>query len=372
MTPETAHEVAKSQLVAYLSERVPELVSSVLPEVQAELPAYGPLSPDSFALVATAIVERLIEALRAGRPLTEQDLAAFTEFGESRARLGISLLDIQRVRMLMIRPFTAALRAAPAELRTDRAVLAVIDDILDLSSQAELAYSAGHREVEVAMARRTGGFRADFTRNLLLGTTDDPHLHLHAQELGVNTELEYRAFRTRREPSHRLPAVGHEFFTTIDGETAGFVEKSKAYDDSTLVAYGPPVPLTELPRSFRLAGRVLTTAELFHLTGSVDLDRLGALPAVAADPDLGAEFAQRYLAPLGTGEAATVLIETVDCFFESGMRIETTAEKLVVHTNTVRYRLGRFAELTGTDLRVAHTAVQVWWAIRYRQSRDGR
>jgi DNA-binding PucR family transcriptional regulator len=52
------------------------------------------------------------------------------------------------------------------------------------------------------------------------------------------------------------------------------------------------------------------------------------------------------------------LLETASVYLEHGGALESTARALFVHANTVRYRLGRIAELTGYDLthaREAHT-----------------
>ncbi|PSR65169.1 hypothetical protein C8258_21905 [Nocardia sp. MDA0666] len=132
-----------------------------------------------------------------------------------------------------------------------------------------------------------------------------------------------------------------------------------------MLAFGPPRPLGEAPRSFRLAGRALATAAALGHTGTCEFDGLGLLPGVAADPELGAELVRRYLAPLGSTGSATTLIDTVTAYLDTGMRIEATAQRLIVHPNTVRYRIARFEELTGCDLRRAHTGAQVWWAIQY-------
>jgi DNA-binding PucR family transcriptional regulator len=52
------------------------------------------------------------------------------------------------------------------------------------------------------------------------------------------------------------------------------------------------------------------------------------------------------------------LLETAAAYLEGGGGLEGTARLLFVHPNTVRYRLGRVAELTGytlTDPHDAHT-----------------
>jgi hypothetical protein len=45
------------------------------------------------------------------------------------------------------------------------------------------------------------------------------------------------------------------------------------------------------------------------------------------------------------------------------MRTDPAAERLFVHPNTVRYRLRRYEELTGVDLRETEDAFRVWWAL---------
>jgi DNA-binding PucR family transcriptional regulator len=54
----------------------------------------------------------------------------------------------------------------------------------------------------------------------------------------------------------------------------------------------------------------------------------------------------------------------VEAFIANGLNIKATAEALDVHQNTVRYRLSRFEELTGSCLERPLTAFEVWWALQ--------
>ena len=87
--------------------------------------------------------------------------------------------------------------------------------------------------------------------------------------------------------------------------------------------------------------------------------------AVAAEDELGELLVTRYLRPLEKlgGRAGSVL-ETVAAFIEHGLSVKATAEALDVHQNTVRYRLGRFEELTGAVLERPVCAFEVWWAMQ--------
>lgn len=335
--------------------------------------AYAPLPAATIATSTASVVDRLLDALHDGHPLTSGDLAVLREFGEIRARQGISLAEIQNGWRIAVREILAELTEAAATSGVaDRTLLQLITALLDLVDAAVVPYSGGHRDVEIAAARHDEQFRAEFTRAVLLGTLGPGDLRIRAQQLGVDPEAEYRAYRAGAEdspdPAAPLPASG--FVTTVDGDVAGFVEKSRSPGVGGVVGLGPPTRLEDLARSFRLAGRVLVTARLFGRTGIVDLDSVGVLPAIAADTDLGAELVRRYLASLGGGESARTIVDTVEAYLDTGLRVEATAERLVVHPNTVRYRLSRFEELTGADLRAAHTALRVWWAIQYRKTQN--
>ena len=52
-------------------------------------------------------------------------------------------------------------------------------------------------------------------------------------------------------------------------------------------------------------------------------------------------------APLAA--ATTPLLETLDAYLDHGAALEPAARSLFIHPNTLRYRLRRVAELTGTD-----------------------
>lgn len=76
--------------------------------------------------------------------------------------------------------------------------------------------------------------------------------------------------------------------------------------------------------------------------------------ALAGDPEAERLLVDEVLRPLSAAGGA--LEETLDTYFDSGGVLESSARRLFVHPNTVRYRLRRIAEITGrvpTDARDA-------------------
>ena len=157
---------------------------------------------------------------------------------------------------------------------------------------------------------------------------------------------------------------------TLDGDLAGFLRERPGDAVPGTVGVGPPRPLDELADSFRLATRAFRCAQRFGLAGVYAIDDLGLLPTVADDRDVGEALCRRYLEPLGDGSSAAELRATLRAYFECSMNVECAAERVYVHRNTVRYRIGRFEELTGAQLRDARTAFEVWWALDYAAIRN--
>jgi sugar diacid utilization regulator len=150
----------------------------------------------------------------------------------------------------------------------------------------------------------------------------------------------------------------------VDGDVAVFIDHFPRGKLRTAIGIGPPARLDGLEPSFRRATRAMATAAAFDMTGVYDLGGLGLLPAVLADNDVAEEVTRRYIAPLTTSEGTRPILETVHRYLQLGMRADATAQHLSVHHNTVRYRVRRYEELTGVDLRDPNCALEAWWALQ--------
>ncbi len=139
-------------------------------------------------------------------------------------------------------------------------------------------------------------------------------------------------------------------------------------DGCRLVAVGPCVPAVDLNVSYTVAGRVLAAAETYGLAGVQDLAGAGLHAAVIEDVELGQALGEALIEPVRTQASGEEILHTVSAWMAAGMRVEPAAQRLFIHANTVRYRLRRYEELTGTDLSVTDEAFRVWWAIHRDQA----
>lgn len=65
-------------------------------------------------------------------------------------------------------------------------------------------------------------------------------------------------------------------------------------------------------------------------------------------------------------------VRTVLAFLERDQRVEELAAELHLHRNTVRYRITRFREVTGLDIRRTRDLVTAWWLLSWRQAERAR
>jgi sugar diacid utilization regulator len=111
-------------------------------------------------------------------------------------------------------------------------------------------------------------------------------------------------------------------------------------------------------------------ARLRHATqpgGLVDIRGLGlsALLLETGAPDALHRFAQSVLRPLAAQDArrGSDLVPTLRVWLRTGCSTAATAEELVVHRNTIGYRLGRIEQLTGRSLRGVDSRLELQLAL---------
>lgn len=355
-----------------------QLAERVVDRLRSEVRVYETIAPADLLPGVSANIGRVLAAVQGADSLEEEDLGAFAEIGRLRATQGVPIEDVlYALRLGVEETIDELTRVGRATEVPDATLLELVVDTHRVSDRAMLAIAQGHREEEIARAGSERDRRTDLVRQLLYGTLSQSAIRVQAEVCGLDTERPYHAIRAR--PSAELPAVDLErrlgiargagrpsgLGALIDGDLAGFIDRLPPRDIDAHVGVGPAVPLSHLEESFRLATRALGTAVAFGLRGVHDLQGLGARAAILTDREVGDELKRRYIHPLtAAGDTSAALAETVESYIENGMRIEATARQMFVHANTLRYRLKRFEELTGCDLRDPGCVLEVWWALQ--------
>jgi hypothetical protein len=363
--------------MARLSAESERLSEHILERMCAEIPLYAQRDADDVLPAIRTSLRGILRPLEECRPVTEAELAAFRSYGDLRARQGIPTEEMLRAWRLSIRVVLDEMIAIGRQRRiSDRTLLELTRELLGTTDVVTLAFTQGHQRAELELARQEQHRRADFVRGVLFAALGPAEIRQQASRYGLDPDADYHPVRAQPTTAVPMEAIerllGLAFDSgrprglacLIDGDVAGFVDHVPLDDAGAAIGIGPPARLDRLEPSFRRATRAMATASAFGLTGCYDLGRLGLLPAVLADTDVAEELARRYVEPLGTGAAMLPILETVRRYLTLGMRADLTAEHMSVHHNTVRYRLRRYEELTGIDLRDPNHALEAWWALQ--------
>lgn len=374
----------RRRLIAELTAQSEPLSARILRRIRAEIPLYAQSEPDVFLPTMLTSLQRILLPLEQGRPFSDHELAAFRSYGEQRARQGIPTEEMLRAWRLSIREVVDEMITIGRQGRiTDRTLLELTRDLLATTDTATLAFTQGHHRAELELARQEQQRRTDFVRGVLFAALSPAEIRRQADRYGLDPDREYHAIRAQPTPAmpnaaiERLLGLGYDssrprgLAALIDGDVAGFIDRIPTDTADAAIGIGPPAGLDQLEPSFRRATRAMTTATAFGLTGTFDLGRLGLLPAVLADTDVAEELTRRYITPLGTGEAIRPILDTIRRYLTLGMRADLTAKHMSVHHNTVRYRLRRYEELTGVDLRDPNRALEAWWALQRNRLGSG-
>ena len=128
---------------------------------------------------------------------------------------------------------------------------------------------------------------------------------------------------------------------------------------------GPSRPWTAVTSSYR---RAVRAAPLVRGEQVVDTDERLADLVLGADPEALADLRARVLAPLSAVKPATAerLAETLRSWLLHQGRREEVAADLVVHPQTVRYRMTQLRELYGDRLTDPATVLELTVALAVR------
>lgn len=357
------------------------LTERIRANIRAGLPAYRTVSDRELDWGFRIDLDGTLRAARAGHEgVTDEQLAALAPVGEARAQEGIPIADVLlawRIGVQVVIERATEIRP-PLDI-SEAEMLRFVRALIAASDRAMAIIASAHRSADLELATREHERRAAVVREVLLGTIAPVVARAHAQSCGIDVNRDYVAVRAADVPEERSqrerrlgfqstlrPRVG--LAAMIDGDLAGFLLRPPANAIPFAVAVGPPRPIERLTESFELASRTLATLRAFDMVGVHDLDALGVLPAIVADRAVGDALVRRSLEPLAGSQAE--IAASLRVLFESDMHVERAAERLFVHPNTLRYRIGRFEEITGTSLRNPRSALEVWWALQRAAIRD--
>ncbi|HEX4806796.1 MAG TPA: helix-turn-helix domain-containing protein [Conexibacter sp.] len=369
---------------AAMRPQLPDLAREIIAAIRVELPAYarpleGPFGRGLVVGVEEAL-RQFVDGIEAGGPMPRARVYVDLGRGEMRAGRGLDvLLAAYRVgaRVAWRRFSAAGVRAGldPATLYLlAESIFAYIDE---LSAKSAEGYA-------LEQSAAAGELRAQRQRLARLLLRDPPADPLDVAEVA-------------RAARWRLPeALAALAFPDADGERIGPRLPADALVDTVgelvcalvpdperadrraqlqhavgprhLAALGPPVAWGDAALSFARARAVLELAAEGAAPGHGLLDAADHTTALLlrSDRRLVQELARTRLAPLVglTAGSRARLTTTLAVWLAEQGRLQAVAERLHVHPQTVRYRLGRLRELFGDALEDSQRRFELELALR--------
>jgi hypothetical protein len=346
---------------------------------RAEIPAYAAVRDPAFAaeVLAHAIehVRAFVRCARRGSPPAGDELEFVRARGARRARELMPLEALLEAYLIGQRSVWEAVTEAagdsPEGLRVARELTAAT---FRYTHAINVAIAAAYVAESRAQASEAERARRDLVDFLLSGRAPGAEHQRRAESLGLRPHADHVV----------LVAVGGDA-RTVERALAQ-VEPERAFvvprHDEVLAFM--PVYVRRGPRELRLAleraaavlqrtrgdtlrvglssvcsglgelarGYGEAVRALRHTSaGAIALEDIGLLDYLAA----GADETARRLVPDGArrlrDEDAGALAATLRAYADCDLNVARAAQRLVVHPNTVHYRLRRVAELTGRDPR---------------------
>lgn len=358
-------------VLAPLGDSLPELAASTCAQIYAELDSYASIGHEALTAAVNRNLDTAMDALRSGLVPHPAQLDGAAQTARERFEAGVPVEEIVRgfrISIALIHERFVDLAVTlqlPAE-----ATVAGVRLMWGVADAFTTRIITEYHSLEVDTALRDAQRRVTAVRALLAGEDVDDvtlaELDAAAPYAAVRCEVPDEAsaegLRRRLEEAGSLPSSAA--LVVVDaGQCRGVVARRPDGVEEA-VGIGPFGRLDDLPRSDRVARQSLRLARRLSRGGAQGIEELGWRLAAAGRPDVWQHYTDLFWAPLDAeGEFGGELRAAVRAWLAHGRSIPRAAEALRVHVNTIRYRLGRFTDLTGCDLDDPDDLVGLTWVM---------
>ncbi len=311
-----------------------------------------------------------------------QDFEAAEALGADRAAQGISIDGLLRgVQAGRTRAMKIAIERSRAAGVPDEVLLEGMVDLDRYTGALERHVINGYHTAELELSRTNRDANTHLLRRLLLHGDGPPPEPAELRRAGLSSDGLYHCLVSdvtqpgeARALEQRLRGCGG-VYGLVEGRLTGLSARlptpAELAPDVLLVA-APATGLALTRDVHPLCVAALRIAGRAGPRGVRDLTELAGEVALAAQTVL-ADLLRGTLAGLDhEDDFHRELVGTALVYLDHGQRLGHAAAALHVHPNTVRYRLDRLAELTGTpwdDSTADHPSTVLatlrhWWALR--------
>ncbi len=381
------------QIAEALEEQIDAMADDALERIMLEIPLYaerGGAVTDDTRRAAAYVYTSFIEMLRTGQSPNESVARSLANVGANRAKQGIPLSDLLHAFRISARTIVDTLHQTTLRRDLDRdgalwvaeAIVLWMDIVSNLASHD---YSRAQAKIVLASEE----LRKEFLLNVLFGGATLEWALDRANAVGWDPAADYWiSVIGTQDGSVPTSDVIDEFATTLNLSFA-----TNSLDDVVILVKVPSIAsIDNIEAHARVVARRLGLYVGFSMpnAGIVGVRRafIEATEALAIgravnqqfvhyeeavldrllrrDLDLLNALVEGSITPLVKYDAAknTELVQTLETYFELTESPTKTAAHLHTHPQTIRYRLGRIAEITGHNLESMSGRLHLMLALR--------
>lgn len=382
------------RLFFFSLSRIEEDGAQAARAIRRQVPDYQSVTPDEHDSFVTEQLASLLAGLADSRAPSDEDLQRARTLGGRRALQGLPLESVMLAYHIGYQYLWSRLldRARVRGADVAMALLATVDAMWTWVERVTTAAASGSAEAlrREQEDRLEAGHR--FMENLFSGRAADKSTALLARSLGLDPHADFIAIAiplTAESQAHRagLEKASRQMqiaaFVYVGADAVVLLAQAPTTRAHDLIgALGVPPDgvgvsmsrsgLTGLAHALRNAHEAMALAVHTQVT-SIDYE--SAWWALALNDR------RQEILPLissGVSAASPHLADAVLAYTSNGFSVTAAGQALHVHPNTVKYRLDRWRQQTGWDVRsvdglqrsLAHLALAPWDAESLGSGRD--
>ncbi|GGM69496.1 helix-turn-helix domain-containing protein [Dactylosporangium sucinum] len=363
---------AMAGVLAALDAETETLAADAAAAIYAELEGYSAVPGEAIQRSMRFNVTRAVSTLRSGRPPTSMTREEAEATTLERAEQGVPIDDIIRAYRLALRVIHSRfLELASGAGIKPTAILDCSNLLWEVGDWFTAVAAVAYRHHQVEVTVRQSVRRTELLRDVLSGMLSGSELWKAAATLELDESQHYAAFCIPR--AEGIDALGLARSTRggvaeIAGQLFGLVHDSgdARLPKRVAIAVGPVRPLPLLHDSTRIAARI---AELVA-DDEPGVYRVEDVPwslAAHAVPEVLTMLRGKYIDAVGErGPFGESLLASVKAYLAADMNIAAAAQVLVVHPNTLRYRLAKYEDIVGVPLSQVRAITELTMALDLR------
>ncbi|MDN5910262.1 MAG: helix-turn-helix domain-containing protein [Brevibacterium sp.] len=369
--------------LAELEKRETRLLDDVISRVRSDFPTYAHVTDEELEASFRQNIEMCSLAVIDPAAPRSARLKVWAHIASRRFESGVPIDDLIRSYTFSIGLIADELTSlfGPHGVPTEK-ILETYRTIRNVIDAYTAALASEYRRHRIKTDTYMHELKMDVIERMKIGDFEESMLNTSLARFRLNTELQFRAFTARPSPCSDVDV--YNLMARIESQLVRGSGISVIHTDQIIgitthefvsipnvsISYGHRSHLGSIASSFETAEQVAVTSPA-RADGAHTLEESSWRIAVDSRSPLVDHLESRFITPLRLSKVGEgVLLHSVHQFLQHNRSYRQAAQFLHCHPNTLRYRISRFEELTGTTTSDTETIIALEWMLEARSRHD--